>query len=64
MKVSDTDYRMWYGSNSGVGYATSSDGMNLTEVQNPVAGLTNANHPLVEYIDGKYKICYWDTSQY
>ncbi len=59
VKVSDTDYRMWYGSDSGIGYATSSDGLTWAEVQNPVTGLTNANHPLVEYINGKYRMWYW-----
>jgi parallel beta-helix repeat protein len=63
VKVSDTDYRMWYGSDSGVGYATSPDGLAWTEQANPVTGLTNANHPLVEYIGGKYIMWYWDTSQ-
>ncbi len=63
VKVSDTEYRMWYGSNSGIGYATSSDGLTWTEVQNPVTGLTNANHPLVEYIGGKYMMWYWDSTQ-
>ncbi len=63
VKLSDTDYRMWYGSDSGVGYATSPDGLTWTEVKNPVTGLTNANHPLVEYIDDEFRIWYWDTSE-
>jgi hypothetical protein len=34
VKVSDTDYRMWYGPDSGIGYATSPDGLTWTEVSN------------------------------
>jgi hypothetical protein len=63
VKVSDTDYRMWYGSDSGIGYATSLDGISWLEVENPVTGLTNANHPLVEYADGRYMIWYWNTGE-
>jgi len=64
VKISDTSYQMWYGSNSGIGYASSSDGLSWTEVKNPVAELiTNANHPQVEYADGKYVMWYWDGSQ-
>lgn len=72
-QVSSSDYRMWYGSDSGVGYATSSDGISSwTEVQNPVSGLTNAAHPHVEYYpDGftcgastcYFRIWYWDETQ-
>ncbi len=54
VKVSDSDYRMWYGSGSGVGYATSSDGLGWTEQANPVTGLVNANHPLVEYYEDSF----------
>jgi len=70
VKVSDSDYRMWYGSDSGVGYATSTDGLAWTEETNPVSGLTNANHPHVEYYPGGFacdgstcyfRIWYWDT---
>lgn len=61
IKISDNDYRMWYGSSSGVGYATSPDGLVWTEGINPVNGLANANHPLVEYIGGTFKIWYWNT---
>ncbi len=70
VKVSDSDYRMWYGSDSGVGYATSTDGLTWTEISNPVSGLTNANHPHVEYYPGGFacdgstcyfRIWYWDT---
>ncbi|MBU4341362.1 MAG: hypothetical protein KJ928_02050 [Candidatus Altiarchaeota archaeon] len=64
VKVSDDDYRVWYGSDSGVGYATSSDGISWTEIQNPVTGLTNANHPHVELIDGTYMMWYWPGSLY
>jgi parallel beta-helix repeat protein len=57
-----TAYRMWYADETGIRYTTSSDGITwATGVS--VTGLTNANHPLVEYIDGKYIIWYWDTSQ-
>lgn len=42
-------YKMWFGSNSGTGYAYSNDGISWTEGVNPVSGLTNANHPHVEY---------------
>lgn len=66
VKVSDTDYRMWFGSNSGIGYAVSADGIVWTEVQNPVSGLADANHPAVVYDnDGfggtgyRYRIWYW-----
>ncbi|MGC8943500.1 MAG: right-handed parallel beta-helix repeat-containing protein, partial [Caldisericia bacterium] len=67
VKISDTDYRMWYGSDTGVGYAASTDGINWTEIQNPVSGLSSgANHPCVVYdSDGfggteyKFKIWYW-----
>ena len=62
IKISDNDYRMWYGSSSGVSYATSSDGLVWTEGTNPVSGLINANHPLVKYIGDKFKIWYWDTA--
>jgi len=66
VKVSDTDYKMWYGSGSGVGYANSTDGLTWVEVANPVSGLdSNANHPLVEYIvEGQYRMWYavWESS--
>jgi len=42
-------YKMWFGSDSGVGYAYSDDSVSWTEGTNPVSGLTNANHPHVEY---------------
>jgi len=61
VKLSDNNYKMWYGSSSGVGYATSPDGLVWTEIINPVNGLANANHPLVEYIGGTFKIWYWNT---
>jgi hypothetical protein len=64
LKISDTDYRMWYGSNSGIGYATSIDGTTWTENTNPVTGLiTGANHPLIEYINGKFRMWYENTDQ-
>jgi len=65
-------YKMWFGSESGVGYAYSNDGKNWVEGTNPVSNLTNANHPLVEYYnDGfscnaetcYYRMWYWDTAQ-
>ena len=72
-------YKMWFGSTSGVGYAYSNDGTSWTEGANPVSGLVNAHHPLVEYYsDGftgvnsgsnpssstmYYRMWYWDTSQ-
>ncbi|MDD5699848.1 MAG: hypothetical protein PHH00_01485 [Candidatus Nanoarchaeia archaeon] len=67
VKVSDNDYRMWYGSDSGIGYATSTDGLSWTEIQNPVSGLaTKANHPLVEHIGGRYLMWYgvYETALY
>ncbi len=42
VKVFDTDYRMWYGSDSGIGYATSPDGLTWTEVSNPLQNLYKA----------------------
>ncbi len=39
---SDTDYRMWYGSDSGIGYATSPDGLTWTEVSNSLQNLYKA----------------------
>lgn len=67
VKISDSDYRMWYGSDSGVGYAESTDGINWNEIQNPVNGLIlGANHPWVVYDENKFggsgykfKIWYW-----
>ncbi|MGC8936222.1 MAG: hypothetical protein ACP5KV_02495 [Candidatus Methanomethylicaceae archaeon] len=72
-------YKMWFGSDTGVGYAYSADGMSWTEGANPVSNLTNANHPVVRYFpDGfhgrnsgnnpsgstmYYRIWYWDTSK-
>ena len=55
-----TTYHMWYDDGTGIRYTTSSDGITWA-VGTPVTGLTNARHPLVEYIDGKYMIWYWDT---
>jgi hypothetical protein len=55
VKVSDNDYMMWFGSDSGVGCAASTDGMVWVEGPNPVTGLaSNANHPLVEYYAGGF----------
>ena len=66
VKVSDTDYRMWFGSNSGIGYAVSADGIDWAEIENPVSGLADANHPAVVYDDDgfggteyRYKLWYW-----
>jgi len=53
-------YRMWYGSGSGCGYATSTDGSTWTQQTNPLSGLQNCNHPLVEKIGGTFHIWYWD----
>ncbi|MDD5699847.1 MAG: putative Ig domain-containing protein [Candidatus Nanoarchaeia archaeon] len=63
VKVADGDYRMWYGSDSGIGYATSLEGLIWNEEQNPVIGLTSANHPHVELVNGVYKIWYQNESQ-
>jgi len=57
-------YRMWYADEAGIRYTTSGDGITWADGV-PVTGLTpsgQANHPLVEYIDGKYMIWYWDQS--
>ncbi len=67
VKVSRKDYRMWYGSSAGIGYAISSDGIVWTGMKNPVNGLiANASHPVVVYdkkgfgnSDYKYKMWYW-----
>jgi hypothetical protein len=72
-------YKMWFGSDSGVGYAYSNDGISWTEGANPVSGLTNAHHPVVKYFSGGfpgknsgsnpngatmyYRIWYWDTAK-
>ncbi|HPB34184.1 MAG TPA: hypothetical protein PLW61_05430, partial [Caldisericia bacterium] len=72
VKISPIDYRMWYGSDSGIGYAKSKDGLNWEEIQNPVNGLTsNANHPYVIYdengfdgVEYKFRIWYWDGISY
>lgn len=69
VKMSNTDYRMWYQTNSipsntTVGYATSPDGLSWTMVTNQVTGLllNNAGHPLVKYIDSKFRIWYWNAA--
>lgn len=69
VKMSDSDYRMWYQTNSTagnttVGYATSIDGLSWTMTTNQVSGLlsNNAGHPLVKFIDGEFKIWYWNAA--
>lgn len=69
IKMSDTDYRMWYQTNSTpsnttVGYATSVDGLSWTMVTNQVSGLLpdNAGHPLVKFVDGEFEIWYWNAA--
>jgi len=53
-------YRMWYDDGYGqLRYAASSDGVNWAAGV-PVSGLSNARHPVVESVDGKYMIWYWD----
>jgi predicted secreted protein with PEFG-CTERM motif len=72
VKISDTSYKMWYGSDSGIGYASSTDGIGWTQIQNPVNGFAPASHPHVEYYPSGFscgtstclfKIWYWNTSQ-
>ena len=68
LKIGDTDYRMWYQSNSvastnaTIAYATSADGLSWTLVTNEVSGLllNNAGHPHVESVDGTFRIWYWN----
>lgn len=67
LKIGANDYRMWYQSNSApsnttIAYAVSSDGISWTLVTNAVSGLilNNAGHPHVEYVDGNFKIWYWN----
>lgn len=69
LKISDNNYRMWYQSNSApsnttVAYAVSSDGISWTMVTNAVSGLIpdNAGHPHVEFVDGKFRIWYWNAT--
>ena len=57
-----TTYRMWYADGTGIRYTTSGDGITWAGGVS-ATGLTNANHPLVEYIGGQYIMWYWDTSQ-
>ncbi|HOL82846.1 MAG TPA: SdrD B-like domain-containing protein, partial [Caldisericia bacterium] len=72
VKISPIDYRMWYGSDSGIGYAISNDGLNWKEIQNPVNGLTStANHPYIIYdengfdgVEYKFRIWYWNGISY
>src|SRR4030042_998289 len=61
-------YKMWFGSNNGIGYAYSNDGINWTAGLNPLPGLVpGAHHPVVEYDPGGfghgvyYKIWYWNS---
>lgn len=69
IKISDTDYRMWYQTNSTagnttVGYATSVDGLSWTMVTNQVTGLItgNAGHPFIKLVDGIFEIWYWNAA--
>jgi len=59
-------YKMWFQSSSGIGYASSNDGIIWTAGTNPLGGLVaGASHPLVKYdLNGfgggiYYKIWYW-----
>jgi hypothetical protein len=57
-----TTYEMWYADEAGLRYTTSSDGETWAPGI-PVTGLTNASHALVEKINDKYMIWYWDTAK-
>ena len=56
-------YRMWYDDGNGeLRYTTSADGVKWAD-GTLTGGLLNARHPVVESINGKYMIWYWDAEQ-
>ncbi len=56
-------YRMWYDDGDGeLRYTTSADGVNWAAGIR-TGGLRNARHPVVESVNGKYMIWYWDAGQ-
>ncbi len=67
IRMGSNDYRMWYqsnttGANTVVAYATSSDDFFTAATANITVGLIpdNAGHPHVEFVDGKFRIWYWN----